>query len=357
MKIHHFLLAAALSAFVTMQAQWPTCISFNTANNNLGGVVGVWNADNNWRCSPTFAGPYTLIPRQVPLVTGWHTGSTAPFFPCDADWISYPHTCNPNDIREDHCGCQTDTVCTDDFYEYQFNLPPGGPYTLPLTMMADNCIAKVWLNGFPVYTAPAVQTAPGPSNYGGYLFAGFQAGNQVNLNITSPFIPGGMNSLKVQVLSGINTLGVGWTGFVCFNRSCVQTRKRDDGGIDPTGNDPLGLIKSNGDQAPLNENIELKQAAAQSNSAGSSINTVVLKQNVPNPFAESTVITYVIPADFKKAQLVFRNNQGTVMKTIDITRAGKGSVTVYADDLSNGLYTYNLVIEDRVVESKKMMKN
>jgi hypothetical protein len=340
MKIHHLLLAAALSASVTSRAQWPTCTSFNTANNGLGGLVGVGNPDNTWRCSPVFGGPYNLIPQQVAPASGWHTGTSAPFFPCDADWISYPHTCDPNDIRQDHCNCLPHQPCIDEYYEFLFTLPTPGPYVLPLTMMADNCIVEVWLNNVTVYNAPPAQLAAGPNFYGGYLFTGFQAGNQVNLNITAPFIAG-LNSLKVHVRSGINTLNTGWTGFVCFNTPCVRT----GGGPGDPPDDPRDVIKPNGIDGHTSTSV-----------LPGGNNTVVLNQNVPNPFAESTVITYVVPPDFKTAQLVFRTNQGTVIKTIDITRAGKGSVTVYADDLSSGLYTYNLVIEDRVVDSKKMVR-
>jgi hypothetical protein len=85
-------------------------------------------------------------------------------------------------------------------------------------------------------------------------------------------------------------------------------------------------------------------------------NTVVLNQNVPNPFAENTVISYSIPQTFTRAQLMFRTSDGTLIKTLDITQAGKGSVTVFADDLSKGTYTYSLVIDGREVDSKKMVK-
>jgi len=39
-------------------------------------------------------------------------------------------------------------------------------------------------------------------------------------------------------------------------------------------------------------------------------NVIVLNQNVPNPFSESTVITYYIPTDFNKAQLHFYTSDG-----------------------------------------------
>jgi trimeric autotransporter adhesin len=85
-------------------------------------------------------------------------------------------------------------------------------------------------------------------------------------------------------------------------------------------------------------------------------NSIVLNQNVPNPFAESTVITYNIPAAFSRAQILFSTNGGVVIKTVDITAEGPGSLTVFANDLSNGMYTYSLVVDGKIMDSKKMIK-
>jgi hypothetical protein len=85
-------------------------------------------------------------------------------------------------------------------------------------------------------------------------------------------------------------------------------------------------------------------------------NVVVLNQNVPNPFAESTEISYLIPNDFTRAQIVFFNDKGLVIKSIDIKQKGAGALTVFANDLSDGIYAYNLIIDGVTVESKKMIK-
>ena len=85
-------------------------------------------------------------------------------------------------------------------------------------------------------------------------------------------------------------------------------------------------------------------------------NVLVLNQNVPNPFAESTVITYNIPEKFIKAQIIFTTNEGKVIKTIDITTTGAGILNVFASDLSSGIYSYSLIIDGKVIETKKMIK-
>ncbi len=85
-------------------------------------------------------------------------------------------------------------------------------------------------------------------------------------------------------------------------------------------------------------------------------NVVVLNQNTPNPFAEQTVITYNLPDNTGFAQIIFYNNVGQLIKVVDIKEKGKGQLNVFADDLSNGIYTYSLVVDGKVIDSKKMTK-
>ena len=83
---------------------------------------------------------------------------------------------------------------------------------------------------------------------------------------------------------------------------------------------------------------------------------IVLDQNVPNPFAENTSITYFIPDDVASAQIIFTDNTGRILKTIDINEKGKGMLKVYAQDLSSGIYSYTLVADGKAIDSKKMVK-
>ena len=82
---------------------------------------------------------------------------------------------------------------------------------------------------------------------------------------------------------------------------------------------------------------------------------VVLEQNIPNPFSESTVINYFIPDNINYAQMIFSDNYGKILKTVDITKSGSGAIKVYAANLSSGLYTYALMVDGKVVDSKKMV--
>lgn len=83
---------------------------------------------------------------------------------------------------------------------------------------------------------------------------------------------------------------------------------------------------------------------------------IVLNQNVPNPFAEQTTITYNVPESVGKAQIIFYNANGQIIQTVDVKTRGKGKVNVFASDLSSGLYHYTLVADGKVVDSKKMVR-
>lgn len=83
---------------------------------------------------------------------------------------------------------------------------------------------------------------------------------------------------------------------------------------------------------------------------------IVLNQNVPNPFAESTVITFSIPETISKAQIIFHDAMGALIKSVDIRERGNGQINVYANDLSAGTYTYSLIVDGRIVATKRMMK-
>jgi hypothetical protein len=84
--------------------------------------------------------------------------------------------------------------------------------------------------------------------------------------------------------------------------------------------------------------------------------SIVLNQNVPNPFAEQTTITYNLPQSVQKAQLLFYDANGKLIKAVDLTERGKGQINVFANDLSNGIYSYALVVDGQIIDTKRMIK-
>jgi hypothetical protein len=83
---------------------------------------------------------------------------------------------------------------------------------------------------------------------------------------------------------------------------------------------------------------------------------IVLNQNVPNPFAEQTTITYNVPEKVGKAQILFFNAAGQIIQTVDVKTRGKGKINVFASDLSSGLYHYSLVADGVIIDRKKMVR-
>lgn len=84
--------------------------------------------------------------------------------------------------------------------------------------------------------------------------------------------------------------------------------------------------------------------------------SVYLGQNQPNPFDASSTIAYFIPHGAGTAQMEFRDLQGTRLHT-ELLHSGDGLVRVHAEGLSAGVYIYTIVIDGKVVESKRMVVN
>lgn len=112
-----------------------------------------------------------------------------------------------------------------------------------------------------------------------------------------------------------------------------------------SGSNNLGQLSSNTIQLSTEQNLEL-----------SDVQSIVLQQNLPNPFAEQTSISYYLPDNIGKAQILFYNAQGKLIQSTEVIQKGKGTLNVFASDLSNGIYTYTLVVDGKIIETKKMVK-
>ena len=85
-------------------------------------------------------------------------------------------------------------------------------------------------------------------------------------------------------------------------------------------------------------------------------NAIILDQNLPNPFAEQTTITYVIPEEIAKAELIFYDMRGRIINQVQINERGTSRMTVYGENLQNGVYTYSLIADGKLIDTKKMVK-
>ena len=82
----------------------------------------------------------------------------------------------------------------------------------------------------------------------------------------------------------------------------------------------------------------------------------VLNQNSPNPFTESTEIKFSIDdQNFRKASIVIFDMNGLLIKQYDIQKSGDGKIKINGNELKAGMYIYTLIVNQREVDSKKMI--
>ncbi|MEP7319566.1 MAG: tail fiber domain-containing protein [Panacibacter sp.] len=151
-----------------------------------------------------------------------------------------------------------------------------------------------------------------------------------------------------------------------------------------TGYDFSGLHKPENDKDPYasfvvplvkavqelsTENEELKSRLAkieQMIGAGNSttgsdaltnikLSDVALDRIIPNPLVTATTIRYKLQSGVKKAELVIKDMTGKTIQQITLGTNTSGIINIDASSISSGVYTYSLVADGRVIESKGMV--
>ena len=87
----------------------------------------------------------------------------------------------------------------------------------------------------------------------------------------------------------------------------------------------------------------------------SDVDMVRMDQNKPNPFSESTVITLNIPEQTQKASIIIYDMSGKQVQNVAVSERGETNITVYASDLSAGMYIYTLVVDGKVTVTRRMI--
>ena len=80
-----------------------------------------------------------------------------------------------------------------------------------------------------------------------------------------------------------------------------------------------------------------------------------LFQNSPNPFNQTTVISYSLNNENNSGRIIIRDLNGNLVKQISIANSGKGQVTINANELTQGTYTYTLEIAGKSFDTKLMV--
>ncbi|HRI19698.1 MAG TPA: tail fiber domain-containing protein [Panacibacter sp.] len=88
---------------------------------------------------------------------------------------------------------------------------------------------------------------------------------------------------------------------------------------------------------------------------GVKITSASLGQNIPNPLKGITSIRYSVPDGTASAQLLIVDNNGKTVKQMQLSKSGAGTVNIDASTLSAGTYTYSLIVDNKTVETKRMV--
>lgn len=105
----------------------------------------------------------------------------------------------------------------------------------------------------------------------------------------------------------------------------------------------------------LKQQITTLTGNSSSDAKIATLSSAMLLQNVPNPYKNSTTIQYNLPAKFSSAQIIITDNAGKVLKQVNVSGAGKGSVNINASSLAAGNYNYSLWIDGRLIDTKQML--
>lgn len=103
------------------------------------------------------------------------------------------------------------------------------------------------------------------------------------------------------------------------------------------------------------QNAQQNKTATDNNTGSNASLTPYLIDNVPNPYSQSTLIRYYLPAGTTNAAITITNNEGIVMETISLTGEGLGTLTFNASNLADGTYAYTLVVAGQKIDTKKML--
>ena len=84
-------------------------------------------------------------------------------------------------------------------------------------------------------------------------------------------------------------------------------------------------------------------------------NALLLQQNIPNPFNQSSSIHFYIPPNTSDASIVVTDATGKTIKQFNNLSKGNGTVTVEANTLSSGSYLYSLIVDGKTIATKQMI--
>jgi hypothetical protein len=83
-------------------------------------------------------------------------------------------------------------------------------------------------------------------------------------------------------------------------------------------------------------------------------NTVLMDQNFPNPSNGLTTIRFYVDGKFKNKTIVLKDLSGRIIHAYNLTE-GEDHIKIDVASLQQGLYYYSLVIDGKIMSTKKMV--
>ncbi|MFZ1798730.1 MAG: hypothetical protein WAU24_02610, partial [Chitinophagaceae bacterium] len=158
-------------------------------------------------------------------------------------------------------------------------------------------------------------------------------------------------------------MGLRYNEFVVPLVKAVQELSRQNDSLKSAANDQQNKntaqqIQIDNLQKQMDELKSMITSGNQSsfiNQQSTVISSASLEQNIPNPFTNSTTINYSIPQKFTSAQIIITDQNGKVLKQLNVSGGGKGSLKVDASTLSAGAYRYSLYVDGKLIDTKQMV--
>lgn len=107
------------------------------------------------------------------------------------------------------------------------------------------------------------------------------------------------------------------------------------------------MMQNNGNQQPNIDTVHIRLAL---------LDGATLGEPQPNPNTGNTQIPYYLPQNTIGAKIIFTDMLGKVMYE-KVLQCGYGLMNVDTQDLPAGIYSYSLIVEGKVMDTKKMIRN
>lgn len=174
--------------------------------------------------------------------------------------------------------------------------------------------------------------------------------------VSNTIKPAEYDTLGAVVHPSITYKSLNYNAFIAILMKGIQEQQTKMDSLSQALEEVISTVNSCCSDRSMQQNNNSNNSIASQDVNLKDEQNIVLETNVPNPFAEQTTINYFLPDNVLKAQMLFYNAQGKLIQSVELIEKGKGSLNVFAQDLSNGIYTYTLVVDGKIFETKKMVK-